>query len=101
MRSEQSEKREECFFGDFRGSTAPDPDGECLSGSNNPKCYEEDHLFSLETGSHPRDPENLWPEPYYMKLKGWIVGAREKDLVEGFIHDEICFDIPNSRKNCG
>src|SRR5689334_22685356 len=27
--------------------------------------YEEDHLVPLELGGSPRDPDNLWPEPYY------------------------------------
>ncbi len=27
------------------------------------------------------------------------MGARQKDVVEAFIHDEICHDIPNSKKN--
>ena len=26
--------------------------------------YQEDHLISLELGGDPRDPRNLWPEPY-------------------------------------
>src|SRR5262245_21264224 len=33
-----------------------------LSGS--PRDYQEDHLISLELGGDPRDPRNLWPEPY-------------------------------------
>jgi hypothetical protein len=28
-----------------------------------------------------------------------IMGARQKDVVEAFIHDEICYDIPNSKKS--
>ncbi len=32
-------------------------------------------------------------------INGIVIGARQKDLVEGFIHDEICFDIPNHKKN--
>ncbi len=27
------------------------------------------------------------------------MGAHQKDVVEGFIHDEICYDIPNSKKS--
>ena len=30
---------------------------------------------------------------------GVIIGAHQKDVVEGFIHDEICYDIPHSKKN--
>src|SRR6266700_4885170 len=33
------------------------------------------------------------------EINGQIVGARQNDLVESFIHDEICFAIPDSRKN--
>jgi hypothetical protein len=62
-------------------------------------CYEEDHLISLEDGGDPKDPRNLWPEPYNTKV-GWaIMGAHQKDVVKGFIHDEICYGIPNSKKN--
>ena len=62
-------------------------------------CYEEDHLISLEDGGDPRDPRNLFPEPYNTHVSGVIMGAHQKDVVEGFIHDEICFDIPNSKRN--
>jgi len=27
------------------------------------------------------------------------MGARQKDVVEGYIHDEICYAIPGSREN--
>jgi len=27
------------------------------------------------------------------------MGAHQKDVVEAFIHDEICCDIPGSKKN--
>jgi hypothetical protein len=62
-------------------------------------CYEEDHLISLENGGNPTDPRNLWPEPYNTMVGGVIMGAHQKDVVEGFIHDEICHDIPGARKN--
>ena len=71
----------------------------CVARSDNPACYEEDHVISLEDGGHPTDPKNLFPEPYNTKVGGVITGAHQKDIVEGFIHDEICYDIPNSRKN--
>jgi hypothetical protein len=61
-------------------------------------CYEEDHLISLEDGGNPTDPRNLWPEPYNTRVGGTIMGAHQKDVVEGFMHDEICYDIPNSKK---
>ncbi len=71
----------------------------CVAHSDNPACYEEDHLISLENGGDPKDPKNLWPEPYNTEVGGVIMGAHQKDIVEGFIHDEICRDIPNAKKN--
>jgi hypothetical protein len=50
--------------------------------------YEEDHLIPLEIGGHPTDPRNLWPEPYRTSLPDG--GARTKDKVENYLHDEIC-----------
>ncbi len=47
--------------------------------------YEEDHFISLELGGHPTDPRNLWPEPYGPKP-----GAREKDVVENYLHRQVC-----------
>ena len=71
----------------------------CVAHSDNPACYEEDHLIPLEDGGHPTDPRNLFPEPYNTHVGGVIMGAHQKDVVEGFIHDEICYGIPNSKKN--
>ena len=71
----------------------------CVAHSDNPACYEEDHLISLEDGRSPTDPRNLWPEPYNTHVGGVIMAARQKDVVEVFIHDEICHDIPNSKKS--
>jgi hypothetical protein len=71
----------------------------CIPHSDNMACYEEDHLISLEDGGDPRDPRNLWPEPYNTRAGGTIMGARQKDVVEAFIHDEICFGIPHSKKS--
>ena len=47
--------------------------------------YEEDHLISLELGGSPTDPRNLWPQFYNPKP-----GAREKDVVESYLHKEVC-----------
>ena len=47
--------------------------------------YEEDHLISLELGGSPTDPRNLWPEAYTPKP-----GAREKDVVENYLHKQVC-----------
>ncbi len=70
----------------------------CVVHSDNMACYEEDHLISLENGGNPTDPRNLWPEPYNTVVGGFIMGAHQKDVVESLIHDEICFDIPHSKK---
>ena len=71
----------------------------CVMHSDNMACYEEDHLISLENGGDPTDPRNLFPEAYNTHVGGVIIGAHQKDVVEGFIHDEICYDIPHSKKN--
>ena len=47
--------------------------------------YEEDHFISLELGGNPTDPRNLWPEPFNPKP-----GAREKDVVEKYLHEQVC-----------
>jgi hypothetical protein len=53
--------------------------------------YEEDHLISLEIGGAPRDPRNLWPEPYTVALPDRTsVGARVKDQVENYLHRQVC-----------
>ena len=60
---------------------------------------EEDHLVSLEDGGGPKDQKNLFPEAYNTRVGGVITGAHQKDIVEGFIHDVICYDILHSKKN--
>ena len=42
-------------------------------------------LISLELGGHPRDPRNLWPEPYKP-----TPGARQKGGVETFLRRQVC-----------
>jgi hypothetical protein len=44
--------------------------------------YQEDHLISLELGGDPRDPRNLWPEPYPR--------AREVDSIENDLNAQVC-----------
>lgn len=44
--------------------------------------YEEDHLVSLELGSAPDDPRNLWPEPG--------ASPNPKDRVENDLHRAVC-----------
>lgn len=81
------------------GDTISDPNATCMASSNSPNCYEEDHLISLENGGHPRDPRNLWPEPYKTQIAGQTVGARQKDTVENHIHNAICFDVPGHKSH--
>lgn len=76
------------------GDTVNDADKTCMLHSGNLGCYEEDHLISLENGGHPRDPRNLWPEPYFTRIDGKVVGARQKDVVENYVRNAICFKIP-------
>jgi hypothetical protein len=53
--------------------------------------YEEDHLIPLEVGGAPRDPANLWPEPYdAIAADGTPAGARVKDRFENWLHDQVC-----------
>jgi len=51
----------------------------------NPSSYEEDHLISLQLGGHPRDPENLWPQPY-----DGSCNARVKDVLETKLKRLVC-----------
>ena len=44
--------------------------------------YQEDHLISLELGGDPRDPRNLWPEPYPR--------AAEVDRIENELNSKVC-----------
>jgi hypothetical protein len=47
--------------------------------------YEEDHFVPLELGGAPRDPANLWPEPYYGSPT-----ATSKDGVETKLKNAVC-----------
>jgi hypothetical protein len=76
------------------GDVVSDPSKTCMLHSDNKGCYEEDHLISLENGGHPRDPRNLWPQPYFSRIDGKVVGARQKDVVENYVRNAICFGIP-------
>ena len=51
-------------------------------GSTNSKLFEEDHLIPLALGGAPRDPKNLWPEPWE--------SARKKDRLELKLHLMVC-----------
>jgi hypothetical protein len=52
--------------------------------------YEEDHLIPLELGGSPTDAKNLWPEPYDTSVADG--GAKFKDKVENYLHEEVCSD---------
>jgi hypothetical protein len=80
------------------GDTVRDPKKACMVHSNNPACYEEDHIYSLTASGHPTDPRNLWPMPYYFYIGKTLVAAKQKDEVEAFVHDSECMDIPSSRR---
>lgn len=80
-----------------------------------PTHYELDHLISLQNGGCPDCVTNLWPEAYgdlahpmtqneraaFQKENpdsGEILpGALQKDMVESHVHDEICFDVPDTK----
>lgn len=51
----------------------------------NPKHYEEDHCIPLTLGGDPKDPKNLWPQPY---AGPW--GARKKDRLEVRLNRMVC-----------
>jgi hypothetical protein len=55
---------------------------------SNRKDYEEDHFIPLELGGNPRDPKNLWPEPFETSIPDG--GAHYKDKVENYLHAEVC-----------
>ncbi|WP_099908616.1 hypothetical protein [Streptomyces sp. TLI_171] len=48
-------------------------------------AYEEDHFIPLELGGSPRDPRNLWPEPY-----SGTKTATTKDGVETKLKNAVC-----------
>ncbi len=54
-------------------------------GGADPKTVEEDHMIPLEVGGAPRDPTNLWPQPW----EG-TYGAHTKDKVENAAHAAVC-----------
>ncbi|MCU1488233.1 MAG: hypothetical protein JWN67_4979 [Actinomycetia bacterium] len=58
-----------------------------------PSDFELDHLISLELGGSPRDPKNLWPEPWEKqgaKLVPTGFGAESKDKLEDYLHRAVC-----------
>lgn len=59
-------------------------------GDSKLKDYEEDHFIPLEIGGNPKDPKNLWPEPYDTEVSGKTMGARQKDKVEDLLKKQVC-----------
>ena len=51
----------------------------------NPRDYEEDHLIALSIGGAPRNPRNLWPEPWHSE---W--NAKKKDQLEFVLFRMVC-----------
>ena len=47
--------------------------------------YELDHRVSLSCGGAPKDPNNLWLQPWEGKY-----GAKAKDKLEQQLHREVC-----------
>lgn len=70
--------------------------------TDSPQYYELDHLISLELGGCPACVTNLWPEmwgdskhPIRSNQKrpndsSILPGARQKDQVENYLHDQVC-----------
>lgn len=56
---------------------------------NEPGKHEVDHFISLELGGSNM-VTNLWPEPYVTPDAPNKIGAREKDKVENYLHDQVC-----------
>jgi hypothetical protein len=57
----------------------------CKEHSANVGCWEEYHLIPLELRGAPRDPDNLWPEPWF---GDW--NARMKDALETRLKTMVC-----------
>ena len=47
-----------------------------------PSTYEEDHLIPLELGGAPKNPKNLWPEPYTQ--------SKHSDPLEKALQRKVC-----------
>ena len=47
--------------------------------------YELDHIISIELGGHPKDPDNLWMQPWDGEC-----GARVKDVLETKLKRLVC-----------
>ena len=69
--------------------------------TDNTRCYEEDHIVSLQNGGAPSDERNLYPEAYNTRGQEGQRRSARKDKVENFIHNGICLDIPNAKLQAG
>ena len=47
--------------------------------------YEEDHFIPLELGGNPKDPANLWAQPW-----NGSCNAHDKDRVENILRKQVC-----------
>jgi hypothetical protein len=59
--------------------------------------YEEDHLIPFEACGRPKHEVSLWPQKWSLPEKHQRPGSSHKDLIENYIHDEICFTVPNHK----
>lgn len=49
-------------------------------------AFEEDHRVPLALGGSPKDPKNLWPQPW----TGQAGNAKNKDVIETSLHRSVC-----------
>lgn len=56
-----------------------------LGLTGKPSDFEEDHRLDLACGGAPRDPRNLYPQPWNGQY-----GAHSKDKVESYEHRRLC-----------
>jgi hypothetical protein len=40
---------------------------------------------------------SLWPQKWSLPENTNDLGAHTKDLIENYIHDEVCFTVPNHK----
>jgi hypothetical protein len=59
-----------------------------ITGS--PDLVELDHLQPIEDLGDPRDPNNLWPQYWYLNVNGFDEGAHTKDRLENQVHKLLC-----------
>jgi hypothetical protein len=71
------------------GTTKRPDVAHCKEHSSNEACWEEDHLISLELGGHPRNPDNLWPEPWSGPWNAHVKDALETTLKIMVCHGDI------------